>query len=97
MYEATIAVMAEAIKRQSSPASDCRSWNACARAAFVAAGVETKDAEIASLRAKDSDVALWMISRGYATGHGDTIADMLGELETQAIERGREKGKKNGT
>lgn len=33
-------------------------------------------------------VALWMIEHGYATGHGDTVADMLGELEHQA--RGRE-------
>lgn len=33
-------------------------------------------------------VAMWMIARGYATGHGDTIGDMLGELEAQARERG---------
>lgn len=33
-------------------------------------------------------VALWMASQGYATGHGDTIEDMLGELEWQAKERG---------
>jgi Protein of unknown function (DUF551) len=32
------------------------------------------------------EVALWMIEHGYATGHGDTIADMLGELEAQAKE-----------
>ena len=29
-------------------------------------------------------VALWMMGHGYATGHGDTIADMLDELEAQA-------------
>jgi hypothetical protein len=29
-------------------------------------------------------VAEWMIARGYATGHGDTVEDMLGELEAQA-------------
>lgn len=33
-------------------------------------------------------VALWMIEHGYATGHGDTVEDMLGELESQAKERG---------
>lgn len=25
-------------------------------------------------------VAQWMIERGYATGHGDTVEEMLGEL-----------------
>lgn len=29
-----------------------------------------------------------MMSHGYATGHGDTIEDMLSELEAQAAERG---------
>jgi len=38
----------------------------------------------------DNDVAKWMISRGYATGHGDTTEDMLAELEAQAIERGKQ-------
>lgn len=33
-------------------------------------------------------VANWMITHSYATGHGDTIEDMLGELEWQAKERG---------
>lgn len=28
-------------------------------------------------------VARWMMERGYATGHGDTIEDLLGELEAQ--------------
>jgi hypothetical protein len=34
-------------------------------------------------------VALWMIAHSYATGYGDTVEDMLGELEWQAIERGQ--------
>jgi hypothetical protein len=38
--------------------------------------------------AESEQVALWMIAHGYATGHGDTISDMLGELEWQAKERG---------
>ena len=35
-------------------------------------------------------VAKWMIDRGYATGHGDTIEDLLKELEWQIRESERE-------
>ena len=35
-------------------------------------------------------VAKWMMSHGYATGHGDTIEDLLKELEWQVAERERE-------
>jgi hypothetical protein len=28
-------------------------------------------------------VASWMMINGYVTGHGDTIEDLLAELETQ--------------
>ena len=35
-------------------------------------------------------VAKWMIDQGYATGHGDTIEDLLKELEWQIRERERE-------
>jgi SOS response regulatory protein OraA/RecX len=35
-------------------------------------------------------VARWMVERGYATGHGDTIEDLLKELEWQVAERERE-------
>ena len=35
-------------------------------------------------------VAAWMMQRGYATGHGDTIEDLLQELEWQVAERERE-------
>lgn len=31
-------------------------------------------------------LALWMISHGFATGHGDTSSDMLSELEWQINE-----------
>lgn len=34
------------------------------------------------------EVARWMIGRGYATGHGDSLGDLLAELEWQAAERG---------
>lgn len=36
-------------------------------------------------------VAIWMMSNGYATGHGDTIADMLGEMEAQIIKHERKR------
>jgi hypothetical protein len=35
-------------------------------------------------------VAAWMIKKGYATGHGDTIEDLLVELEWQVRESERE-------
>ena len=35
-------------------------------------------------------VARWMTERGYATGHGDTIEDLLHELEWQIREQERE-------
>ena len=31
-------------------------------------------------------VAQWMMHRGYATGHGDTVEDLLKELELQLAE-----------
>ena len=35
-------------------------------------------------------VAAWMMRQGYATGHGDTVEDLLKELEWQIRERERE-------
>ena len=57
--------------------------------------------EVANLRLVESFAALvaaaernklaaWMIERGYATGHGDTIKDLLKELEWQIKEHERE-------
>ena len=40
--------------------------------------------------AEREKVAAWMMERGYATGHGDTIKDLLKELEWQIKERERE-------
>ena len=31
-------------------------------------------------------LAQWMIEKGYATGHGDTIEDLLNELDWQIAE-----------
>ena len=35
-------------------------------------------------------VATWIMNKGFATGHGDSIVDMLDELEWQVAERERE-------
>ena len=40
--------------------------------------------------AERNKLAAWMIERGYATGHGDTIKDLLKELEWQIKEHERE-------
>ena len=40
--------------------------------------------------AEREKVVAWMHSNSYATGHGDTIEDLLKELEWQVAERERE-------
>ena len=40
--------------------------------------------------AEREKVAAWMRSKSYATGHGDTVEDLLKELEWQVAERERE-------
>jgi len=35
-------------------------------------------------------VATWIMGKGFATGHGDSIVDMLDELEWQVAEHERE-------
>jgi len=39
-----------------------------------------------AVEAEREKVAAWMIEKGYATGHGDTIEDLLQELEWQIAE-----------
>lgn len=39
------------------------------------------------LKSEQQSVAVWMFTNGYATGHGDTTASMLSELEGQAVSR----------
>lgn len=46
-------------------------------------------ADLASAAEREK-VAQWMISRGYATGHGDTVEELLKELEWQVAEKERE-------
>ena len=36
-------------------------------------------------------VANWIMNKGFATGHGDSIVDMLDELEWQVAEKERER------
>ncbi len=38
----------------------------------------------------EAKIAEWMIKQGYATGHGDTVEDLLKELEWQIREQERE-------
>ena len=65
--------------------------------------VDWQHADVAEIKAKRYEyfaalvaaaerekVAQWMMSQGYATGHGDTIKDLLKELEWQIKERERE-------
>jgi len=35
-------------------------------------------------------LAQWMMAKGYATGHGDSVEDLLQELEWQIREQERE-------
>ena len=41
----------------------------------------------AAVAAERNKLAAWMMSQGYATGHGDTVEDLLKELEWQIEER----------
>jgi len=43
-----------------------------------------------AIKAERESVANWLMRKGFATGHGDTIVDMLDELEWQVAERERE-------
>ena len=43
-----------------------------------------------AIQTKREAVATWIMGKGFATGHGDSIVDMLDELEWQVAERERE-------
>jgi hypothetical protein len=62
--------------------------------------VDWQHADVAEIKAKRYEyfaalvaaaerekVAQWMMRQGYATGHGDTVEDLLKELEWQIEER----------
>ena len=42
------------------------------------------------IQTERESVANWLMKKGFATGHGDSIVDMLDELEWQVAERERE-------
>ena len=44
----------------------------------------------AGVAAERNKVAQWMMARSYATGHGDTVEDLLKELDWQVREEERE-------
>jgi len=52
--------------------------------------VAWKEGYALSAAAERNILAAWMMQRSYATGHGDTIEDLLKELEWQIAERERE-------
>ena len=43
-----------------------------------------------AVEAEREKVAAWMMARGYATGHGDSVEDLLQELDWQIREQERE-------
>jgi len=62
-------------------------WNG-QTAEFNDVGLE-RFADIVAAHEREK-VAKWIVERGYATGHGDTIEDLLTEINWQAAERERE-------
>lgn len=58
-------------------------WTHQAWGFLIAAEREQADARVAAAREK---VAAWMVLRGFATGHGDTLDDLLAEAAWQVEE-----------
>ena len=53
---------------------------------IIARAMESGEAYAAGAQAERNKVAQWMIQGSYATGHGDTVEDLLKELEWQVEE-----------
>ena len=53
---------------------------------IIARAMESGEAYAAGAQAERNKVAQWMIRHSYATGHGDTVEDLLKELEWQVKE-----------
>ena len=45
-----------------------------------------------AVKAEREVVANWIMDRGFATGHGDSIVDLLDQLEWQIAEQIRARG-----
>ena len=48
---------------------------------------ELHEAKESAVKAEREKVAYWMMQQGYATGHGDTIEELLAELLWQIAEK----------
>ena len=72
--------MSRPLTRQEWEKSVAETFSACVESAY-------KDLIDAAVNAEREKVAQWMISHGYATGHGDTTEELLKELEWQIAER----------
>ena len=58
---------------------------------YMGANLESFERFAALVAAAERErVAHWMMGRGYATGHGDTIEELLQELDWQIREQERE-------
>ena len=58
---------------------------------YMGANLESFERFAALVAAAEREkVAAWMIQRGYATGHGDSVEDLLQELDWQIREQERE-------
>ena len=79
-----VAVLAAAEKEQQMIRDG---WRQCAEGQRTTQYCGLLDAAVKAEREK---VAAWMRSKNYATGHGDTIDDLLKEMEWQVAERERE-------
>lgn len=71
---------------------NCGSTNPNQHSAECFEDYEKATGQGAALVAADerNKLVAWMIKHSYATGHGDTIEDLLRELEWQIVERERE-------
>jgi hypothetical protein len=75
---------------------DQKSVTEASRLLHMEGTVQALQAEVVRLRAEvdrlrfngREAIVAWMDEMSYATGHGDTIEDLLVELEGQAIDRG---------
>ena len=74
----------ENIIRMAREAADGSSWKPGFGNGFVVIFLERFAAIVAA--AQREKVAAWMRSMGYATGHGDTVEDLLDHLGTQIAE-----------
>ena len=58
---------------------------------YMGANLESFERFAALVAAAEREkLAAWMMAQGYATGHGDTVEDLLQELDWQVREQERE-------